>query len=196
MGGNFIYSDLLFKGETRILGYRVGTMSFIPYTADMPTGYFQDDIYMTFTEYYGDGTVYGLRHVHFPDGTPGYGLGPGMTRADLVAKGMVVPEVRADAVPIDISVVPEEGVCPVGAAALAPVEAAPEAAPAPEAATVEAAALPTVCSEACICDTDAEKPLKKVTVKVNGVTVILNTTTTKEVTVDVDDAAATVTFSL
>ena len=168
-------------------------MSWIPYTADMLTGYFQDDIYMTYTEYYGDGTVYGLRHIHFPDGTPGYGLGPGMTRADLVAKGMVVPEEKADAVPIDVSVVPEEGVCAVGVAAAAP-EAVPEAVvPAPE---VEAVALPTVCSEACICDTEPEKPLQKVTVKVNGVTVSLNTTTTKEVTVDVDDEAATVTFSL
>lgn len=161
-------------------------MSWIPYTADMPTGYFQDDIYMTFTEYYGDGTVYGLRHVHFPDGSPGYGLGPGMSRADLVAKGMVVPEERADAVPIDVSVVPEEGVCAAGAPA-PPAEAVPEA---------EVPALPTVCSEACICDTESEKPLQRVTVKVNGVTVSLNTTTTKEVTVDIDAEAATVTFSL
>lgn len=147
----------------------------------MPTGYFvQDDIYMTYTEYYGGGTVYGLRHVHFPDGTPGYGLGPGLSRADLVAKGMVVPEVRADAVPIDI------------------VPVAESAAVTPEVSVVEAppSTLPTVCSEACMCVTDSEKPLKKVTVKVNGVTVSLNAVTTKEVTVDVDAEAATVTFSL
>jgi hypothetical protein len=167
-------------------------MSFISYTADMPTGYFQDDIYMTYTEYYGDGTVYGLRHVHFPDGAPGYGLGPGMTRADLVARGMVVPEERADAVPIDISVVPEVGVCPAGAVVEAPVETAPS-----EAAPVESTSvLPTVCSEACICVTDAEKLLKKVVVKVNGVTVTLKTDTTKEVSVNVDNAAASVEFVL
>jgi hypothetical protein len=160
-------------------------MSWIPYTADMLTGYFvQDDIYMTYTEYYGDGTVYGLRHIHFPDGTPGYGLGPGMSRADLVAKGMVVPEERAGAVGIDIVPVAE-------AVPEAEAEAVPEAVP-----EAEVPALPTVCSEACICDTEPEKPLQKVTVKVNGVTVSLNTTTTKEVTVDVDDKAATVTFSL
>lgn len=160
-------------------------MSWLPYTADMPTGYFvQGDIYMTYTEYHGDGTVYGLRHVHFPDSSPGYGLGPGLTRADLVAKGMVVPEERADAVPIDISVVPEEGVCAA-------------ATPAPEAPAVpEAPALLTVCSEACLCATDSEKPLKKVTVKVNGVTVSLNTVTTKEVIVNVDESAATVEFVL
>lgn len=166
-------------------------MSWLPYTADMLTGYFvQDDIYMTYTEYYGDGTVYGLRHIHFPDGTPGYGLGPGMSRADLVTKGMVVPEERAGAVGIDIVPVAE-------AAPEAVPEAEAEAVPEAEAeAEAEAVALPTVCSEACICDTEPEKPLQKVTVKVNGVTVSLNTTTTKEVTVDVDDKAATVTFSL
>lgn len=168
-------------------------MSWIPYTADMPTGYFQDDIYITFAEYYGDGTVYGLRHVHFPDGSPGYGLGPGMSRADLVAKGMIVPEVRADAVPIDISVVPEEGVCAAGAPAAATPEVVAPVTTEPEA---EKPALPTVCSEACMCVTDTERPLKKVIVKINGVTVSLNTSTTKEVTVDVDDEAATVTFSM
>jgi hypothetical protein len=172
-------------------------MSWLPYTADMPTGYFvRDDIYMTFTEYYGGGTVYGLRHVHFPDGTPGYGLGPGLTRADLVAKGMVVPEERADAVPIDVSVVPEEGVCAAATPAPAAPEVAPEV-PAPAAVAPEVTpALPTVCSEACLCATDSEKPLKKVTVKVNGVTVSLNTVTTKEVTVNVDESAATVEFVL
>lgn len=237
-------------------------MSWLPYTADMPTGYFKDNIYMTYTEYYGDGTVYGLRHIHFPDGTPGYGLGPGMTRADLVAKGMIVPEEQAPAVPIDISVVPADGLCQEGLdtslfpsinwrgvcccetsyyykdgvksgdkyyvvypakevpwnvfppqepywlevpekfcpnpekfapVAEAPVEAAPEAVP--EAAP-EVPSLPTVCSEACICVADAEKPLKKVIVKVNGVTVSVNTNTSKEVTVNVDNAAATVEFIL
>lgn len=170
-------------------------MSWIPYTADMPTGYFQDDIYMTFTEYYGDGTVYGLRHVHFPDGTPGYGLGPGMSRADLVAKGMVVPEERAGAVPIDVSVVPEEGVCAVRVAAAPTAEAVPvPEVPVPEA-PVETFGT-SVCSEGCACPLDIKKPLKKVTVKVNGVTVSLNAVTTKDVTVEVDDEASTVTFSL
>jgi hypothetical protein len=54
----------------------------------------------------------------------------------------------------------------------------------------------SVCSEACICVTDTEKPLKKVVVKVNGVTVILNTDTTKDVIVNVDNSAATVEFVL
>jgi hypothetical protein len=191
MGGNFIYGCLLFKAAIWILVASIRNMSWLPYTADMPTGYFKDDIYMTYTEYYGDGTVYGLRHVHFPDGTPGYGLGPGLTRADLVAKGMVVPEERADAVPIDISVVPEEGIC----AAATPAPAAPEV-PAVAAEAPAAPTLPTVCSEACMCVTDSEKSLKKVTVKVNGVTVSLNTVTTKEVIVNVDESAGTVEFVL
>ena len=56
----------------------------------------------------------------------------------------------------------------------------------------------SVCSEACICEKDAECPksLKKVVVKVNGVTVTLNTDTTKDVVVNVDNSAATVEFVL
>jgi hypothetical protein len=156
-------------------------MSFLPYTADMPTGYFvQDDIYMTYTEYYGDGTVYGLRHVHNPDGTPGYGLGPGLTRADLVARGMLVAEERAPAVPIDVSVVPEEGVCAAAAPAPAPVE---EATPAPAPEVAPPAEEPKV-----------EKTPTKVIVKLGGVSVVLNKVLEKDIVVNIDETAGVVEF--
>ena len=154
-------------------------MAFLPYTADMPTGYFvQGDIYMTFTEYYGNGTVYGLRHVHNPDGSPGYGLGPGLTRADLVARGMIVPEERADAVPIDVSVVPEEGVCAAVVSAPPPAEPAPAPEPAP-------AEPPKV-----------EKAPTKVVVKLGGISVVLNKVLEKDIVVNVDETTGVVEFLL
>lgn len=170
-------------------------MSFIPYTADMPTGYFvQGDIYMTYTEYYGNGTVYGLRHIHNPDGSPGYGLGPGLTRADLEARGMIVPEERADAVPIDVSVVPPEDVC-AAAQPPAPLEdtpvevSAPPSSPAPTASeeTEDKPAAPAA---------EVVKGLNKVIVKLGPTTVVLNTKASTEITVNVNEADGVVEFVL
>lgn len=174
-------------------------MSFLPYTADMPTGYFvQGDIYMTYTEYYGDGTVYGLRHVHNPDGSPGYGLGPSLTRADLVARGMLVAEERAPAVPIDVSVVPEEGVC--AAAAPTPVvETAPPAPVAPpKSCTCEKCSCDNCDCKDCTCEkcVCVSKTLTKVVVKLGGVSVVLNKVLEKDVTVNVDETAGVVEFVL
>jgi hypothetical protein len=175
--------------------------TWLPYTADMPTGYFvQNDIYMTYTEYYGDGTVYGLRHIHFPDGTLGYGLGPGMSRADLVAKGMIVPEERASAVPIDLVVVAEhEPVQPLTTELDVPkVELEHVQPPSTETDTdtLHTTALSTTCSSSCICVSDAEKTLQQVVIKINSVKVILTTTINKEVKVHVDDKTSTIEFIL
>lgn len=178
-------------------------MSFLPYTADMPTGYFvQGDIYMTYTEYYGDGTVYGLRHVHNPDGSPGYGLGPGLTRADLVARGMLVAEERAGAVPIDVSVVPEEGVCAAAAPAPAPPpEVAPEPTPAPtpeKVCTCETCKCVNCDCKECVCKScgSISKAPTKVVVKIGGVSVVLNKVLEKDISVNVDEVAGVVEFVL
>jgi hypothetical protein len=69
-----------------------GVEEMIPYTADMKVGYHEPgDVYIVYEEY-SDETIVGLRHVRTPDGEPWIGLGPNMTRQDLVAAGATVPE--------------------------------------------------------------------------------------------------------
>lgn len=151
-------------------------MSFIPYTADMPTGYILDsDSYVIYSEYYGDGTVYGLRHISLPDGSPSKGLGPAMSRVDLVAKEVVVPEEGGVPVGIDICVVPAEGPCEVPTPSVP--EVAPEVAPPAESAAVEK--MPT-----------------KVVVKLGGVSVVLNKVLEKDIVVNVNEAEGVVEFVL
>lgn len=87
------------------------------------------DVYCTYTEYYGNGTVYGWRHVYIGDAVV---RGAGKTKTDLVATGAYAEEAMAPAVPADIVVVPlvAELPGPEPPTEGAPLE--PEPAPAPE----------------------------------------------------------------
>ena len=104
-----------------------------PITFETPVGYIvAEDVYVSYSEYYGDGTIYGRNDLLMPDGTPVKGAGK--TKAELINANVTLSEVGVGTVTGDIVVVsndsapaPEENVAPTPA----PEEnAAP--APAPE----------------------------------------------------------------
>ena len=62
----------------------------IPLAFDMNVGYVEaEDVYITYTEYYDDGTIYGRRDVYL-NGEPVKGVGKSVK--DLVEIGCSVPE--------------------------------------------------------------------------------------------------------
>jgi hypothetical protein len=106
-----------------------------PITFETPVGYIvAEDVYVSYSEYYGDGTIYGRNDLLMPDGSPVKGAGK--TKAELINANVTLSEVGVGTVTGDIVVVsndsapvpaPEEGSVP------APEEkAVPEPAPAPE----------------------------------------------------------------
>ena len=156
------------------------------------------DVYCSFTEYYGGGTVYGWRHLYIG---PEVVRGAGRTKRDLIAAGAVQEEAICPAVPADVIVL-----------ALDPVpEVAPVEPPAPEAPVFEPPPAPAPegkpccdCCSDCKCDPcncgpckcpTVEKSVNKVTVKFKGFSVSLNTKVAADVTVDVTEAGELV-FSL
>lgn len=61
----------------------------VPLTPDRNVGYVSaEDVYIVFTEYYGDGTIYGRQSLQLPDGQPPRGAGKCVT--ELIAAGTVV----------------------------------------------------------------------------------------------------------
>jgi hypothetical protein len=46
-----------------------------------------EDLYISYTEWYGDTTIYGRRDLQFPDGSPVKGVGK--SRQELVEQGVV-----------------------------------------------------------------------------------------------------------
>ena len=62
-----------------------------PLTENLPVGYVPaEDVYITYTEYYGDGTIYGRRNISLPSGELIQGAGKCVR--DLINLGAVVPE--------------------------------------------------------------------------------------------------------
>ncbi len=59
------------------------------------------DVYCSFTEYYGDGTVYGWRHLYIGEEVV---RGAGKTKEELIALGAVQEEAVCPSVPADILV--------------------------------------------------------------------------------------------
>jgi hypothetical protein len=114
-----------------------------PITLDTLIGYLQaEDLYIRFTEYYGDGTIYGRTELSMPDGSPVKGEGKfkkelvdaGVLMSDVVAGSLggdlvwvqneapVVPEAPVEA-PVEVSAeVPVEPETPVEPPAEVPVE--------------------------------------------------------------------------
>jgi hypothetical protein len=109
-------------------------MSVVPET---PVGYVvAADVYVSYSEYYGDGTIYGYTELLMPDGNPVKGAGK--TKADLINENAVLGNnlgsVTGDIIAVEM---PEVAEVPASEAAEVAPEAAevaevPEVAPAPE----------------------------------------------------------------
>jgi hypothetical protein len=136
-----------------------------PLVPELHVGYVPaEDVYIVYSEYYGDGTIYGRRALTLPSGEAI--LGRGKLGIDLVALGAVVSE-TGETVNGELEAVPYEAPAPE---APAPEVPAPEA-PAP-----------------------IEKSVNKVTVRVNGIVITCNAKLTHDIQVSVDESAGTVQF--
>ena len=137
------------------------------------------DVYISFTEYYGDGTIYGRSSILLPSGEPV--TGAGKTKADLVALNAVVADDMIGAIAGGLIPVPAEA--PVEVPAEAPVEVPAEA-------PVEVPA-----------EAPVEAPVVKVEpyavqVTVGGFTVICKAQDATKVSVRVDSEAKVVYFDV
>jgi hypothetical protein len=105
-----------------------------PITLDTSIGYITaEDVYVRFTEYYGDGTIYGRTELSMPDGSPV--KGQGKFKKELVEAGVLVSDIVAGAVGGDLVLVDNEAPSEVlvEAPLEAPVEVPAEAPVEPEA---------------------------------------------------------------
>jgi hypothetical protein len=67
-----------------------------PITLDTLIGYVAaEDVYIRFTEYYGDGTIYGRTELSMPDGSPV--KGEGKFKKELVELGVLMSDLVAGA---------------------------------------------------------------------------------------------------
>ena len=99
-----------------------------PLTLETPVGYVAaEDVYVSYSEYYGDGTIYGRVDLLTPDGNPV--KGEGKTKEDLINAGVVLSENPLGSVTGDLVVVPAAA----PAAEETPAPAAEEETPAPAA---------------------------------------------------------------
>jgi hypothetical protein len=101
-----------------------------PVTLETLVGYVSaEDVYVSYSEYYGDGTIYGRVDLLTPDGNPV--KGEGKTKADLVNVGVVLSENPLGSVTGDLVAVPNDAApAPVAEETPAPVA---EETPAPAA---------------------------------------------------------------
>ena len=89
-----------------------------PITLETQVGYVvAEDVYVSYSEYYGDGTIYGRVDLLMPDGSPVKGAGK--TKTELVVANVILSENGIGTVTGDIVVVanepvavPEENVVP------------------------------------------------------------------------------------
>ena len=90
-----------------------------PITLDTLIGYLPtEDLYIRFTEYYGDGTIYGRTELSMPDGSPV--KGEGKFKKELVEAGVLMSEFVAGSLGGDLVWVQNEA--PVEVPAEVPVE--------------------------------------------------------------------------
>jgi hypothetical protein len=102
-----------------------------PITCETPVGYIvAEDVYVSYTEYYGDGTIYGRNDLLMPDGTPVKGAGK--TKSELINASVTLSEVGVGTVTGDIVVVPNDAPAPAPAEESAEPSPAAEPAPAAE----------------------------------------------------------------
>jgi hypothetical protein len=104
-----------------------------PITFETPVGYIvAEDVYVSYSEYYGNGTIYGRNDLLMPDRTPVKGAGK--TKAQLINANVTLSEVSVGSVTGDIVVVPNDS-APAPEEGSAPAPAPEEGsapAPAPE----------------------------------------------------------------
>jgi len=106
-----------------------------PVTLETPVGYVAaEDVYVSYSEYYGDGTIYGRVDLLTPDGNPV--KGEGKTKTDLINAGVVLSENPLGTVTGDLVAVP--ATAPAPPAEETPTPAPEEAPPAPAAEEVPA----------------------------------------------------------
>lgn len=121
-----------YKKSIFIFPYSIMTT---PITCETPVGYIvAEDVYVSYTEYYGDGTIYGRNDLLMPDGTSVKGAGK--TKAELINANVTLSEVGVGTVTGDIVVVPNDAPAPAAEESAAPAPAAEESAvptPAPAA---------------------------------------------------------------
>ena len=95
-----------------------------PVTLETLVGYVAaEDVYVSYSEYYGDGTIYGRVDLLTPDGNPV--KGEGKTKSDLINAGVVLSENPLGSVTGDLVAVPNDA-APVAP----PAEETPAPAPA------------------------------------------------------------------
>lgn len=114
-----------------------------PVTLETLVGYVAaEDVYVSYSEYYGDGTIYGRVDLLTPDGNPV--KGEGKSKADLINAGVVLSENPLGSVTGDLVAVPNDAVpAPAPAAEETPAPApAAEETPAPAAEETPVAAPP------------------------------------------------------
>ena len=123
-----------------------------PVTLETLVGYVSaEDVYVSYSEYYGDGTLYGRVDLLTPDGNPV--KGEGKTKADLVNAGVVLSENPLGSVTGDLVAVPNDA-APAPAAEETPAPAAEEtpASPAEETPAAPAEETPVpACKCSCNC---------------------------------------------
>lgn len=129
-----------------------------PLTLETLVGYIAaEDVYVSYSEYYGDGTIYGRVDLLTPDGNPV--KGEGKTKADLINAGVVLTENAVGTVTGDLVAVPNDAApapslvveeTPAPAAEETPAPAAEEA-PAPAPAAEETPAPAPACKCSCSC---------------------------------------------
>jgi hypothetical protein len=99
-----------------------------PITLETQVGYIEaEDVYVSYSEYYGDGTIYGRNDLLMPDGSPVKGAGK--TKAELINANVTLSEVGVGTGVGDIVVVPNDSVpapAPEENAAPAPAPMVPE----------------------------------------------------------------------
>ncbi len=102
-----------------------------PVTLETLVGYVAaEDVYVSYSEYYGDGTIYGRVDLLTPDGNPV--KGEGKTKSDLINAGVVLSENPLGSVTGDLVAVPNDAapVAPPAEETPAPAEETPAPAPA------------------------------------------------------------------
>ena len=102
-----------------------------PVTLETLVGYVSaEDVYVSYSEYYGDGTIYGRVDLLTPDGNPV--KGEGKTKADLVNASVVLSENPLGSVTGDLVAVPNDTPAPAAEETPAPAAEETPAAPAEE----------------------------------------------------------------
>jgi hypothetical protein len=166
-------------------------MSAKPLTIDHNVGYVTaEDVYIVFSEYYGDGTIYGRQAMILPDGF--LAQGAGKSKSELVAIGCLVSDDVNGALNGDLIIVPVD--TPVAEAQ--PVESQSEETQPIEVQPVEEIPPPPPAEESK--PIDEATSLKTIVVTVKGIKVVFNTqiTPSSSVIVNVDEVNGTVEFNL